>query len=158
MEFNKKVNASPEDFYNNGMAFMEAAHRCFGNKQGNTYKLIDGGKIYILPGPTVVNAAFACEMFFKALLRHYAISYNKVHDLYGLFKLLPENVQSSISRFCGDKEDTTVFERILLEQANDFKEIRYYIEKAGWTGMNPLRMITVAYNLSQITNVLLQNS
>lgn len=158
MEFNKRVNASPKDFYNNGMAFMEAAWRCFGNKQGNTYHLIDGGKIYTLPGPTVVNAAFACEMFFKALLKHYNIKYDKVHDLYRLYKLLPQNSQNSISAFCGDKEDISVFDRILAEQANDFEEIRYYVEKAGWTGMKPLLMITLAYNLSQITNILMQDN
>ena len=64
MEFNFKVTPNAEALFNNGEEFQKAAARCLGvNEDGATE-----GVFITLPAPAVVNAAFACEMYFKALI------------------------------------------------------------------------------------------
>lgn len=155
MEFNIQVHNTPMDFYRNGISFMEAAWRCYGKEDNGEYKIIDDGRICQLTAPTVVNAAFACEMFFKSLLKHNGIAFPKKHSLVDLFDMLPNDAKSKISRFCGDKDDETKLRSTLLIHANDFVDIRYYVENNDWGRMSPTYMVSLAYNLSEITRLLL---
>lgn len=156
MEFNTKVNNTPKDFYRNGISFMKAAWRCYGKEIEGQYRIIDGGEFCQLTAPAVVNAAFACEMFLKALLLHYGISYKKEHVLINLFDMLPDNTKDKINQFCGMKDDTQVFRNTLSRHSNDFTDIRYFVENEGWNGMDPSYMVALAYNMSQITGYILQ--
>lgn len=157
MEFNIKVNKNAWDFYKNGRSFLEAAWRCYGKEGENgDYIIIEDGQLYQLAAPTVVNAAFACEMFFKAMLVFNNIKYPKKHNLKVLYDELPKNCKKLIYQFCGDRNDENVILRFLSEHDNDFADIRYFIEHIGWQGMNPMLMITFAYNMSEITRYLLQ--
>lgn len=157
MEFNIRVNHTSEDYYNNGLSFMRAAWRCYGKEINGQYKVIDEGKICQLSAPAVVNAAFACEMFLKSLLVYYEIPYRKEHNLIKLYDMLPEASKNKISMFCGDERGVTVFRNTLSKHADDFVDIRYFVEAEGWMGMDPTYMITLAYNLSEITRYLLHN-
>ncbi len=56
---------------------------------------IKPNKIY-LSNAIVVNNAFACEMFLKALLTFKGIDYKKKHSLRDLFDILPENYRKYI--------------------------------------------------------------
>ena len=158
MEFNIKVNHAPRDYYKNGLSFMKAAWRCYGKEKDGEYKSIDGGGICQLTAPTVVNAAFACEMFLKALLVRFEIPYGKEHNLVKLYDKLSDELKEKISLFCGDKEDIAVFRNTLSKYADGFVDIRYYVENEGWVGMDPTYMISLAHNLSEITKYLLCNS
>lgn len=158
MEFNIQVHNSPIDFYRNGKAFMESSWRCYGKEENGEYKIVDDGRICQLTAPAVVNAAFACEMFLKALLKHYEIEYKREHNLIRLFDLLPEYARNKISYFCGASKDGSQFRKALSEHADDFVDIRYYVENNDWGRMSPTYMITLAYNMSEITKWLLANS
>lgn len=161
MEYHIYAHSTPKSFYENGCQFLEAAWRCFGGKEG---KIIQNGKIIILPVPTVVNASFACEMFFKALLLFENKSYEKGrdgHNLKKLFQLLDIDIQQKISNYCMPKDSKDPFDsfiKILDIHSTDFAKKRYYIENSGWTDMSPITMITIAQNLSIVTNNLLSNA
>jgi len=160
-EFNIKSENSSYDFYRNGIDFMKAALMCSGMKDDDVLHIIDENKICILPAPTVVSAAFACEMFFKALLIHNNISFskgNKGHNLLELYNALPENFQKIICKFCITYDDISHFQKILNDHSKDFVNIRYYIENNGWNGMSPIYMVSLCFNLSQIIKYLLDNS
>lgn len=63
MEFNFKVTPNAEALFNNGGEFQKAAARCLGVNEYGTIEIAEE-----LPAPAVVNAAFACEMYLKALI------------------------------------------------------------------------------------------
>ena len=130
MGFNIRTHNLPKDFYQNGLSFMESSWRCFGKEENGEYRIIDKGKLCQLTVPAVVNAAFACEMFLKALLMKYGISYSKEHSLVKLFDLLPSNVKKEINHFCGDLNDETKFRTDLCNHATLVLEklIKYVIE------------------------------
>ena len=46
--------------------------------------------------PSIVNSAFACEIFLKALLLYHDVIINKEHNLKSLFEMLPERVREYI--------------------------------------------------------------
>ena len=46
--------------------------------------------------PAIVNAAFACEVFLKTLLRLFDIPLEKEHKLKQLYKRLPQDIQERI--------------------------------------------------------------
>lgn len=158
MGVNIRAYNSPRDFYKNGVSFMESSLRCYGKEENGEYKIIDKGKVCQLTAPVVVNAAFACEMFLKALLMNAGILYNKKHNLVKLFDLLPEDIRREISRFCGNSEDETVFRMTLSKHANDFVDIRYFVENNDWGHMSPTYMVALAHNMSLITRCLLFDS
>lgn len=153
MEIHIKSSAKAQDYFNQGNQFLDAAWRCFGKKNDEEFIFIEQGKFQQLSAPCVVNAAFSCEMFLKALLCKFKIPYNlhkEGHNLYLLFKKLPSNTQETIARFCGNKNDITVFEKRLKTHQKDFIRIRYFIQRDGWSDMSPIAMITIAENLSRI--------
>lgn len=160
MEVHKKSAATPLDFYRQGKQFLKASWYCFGKKstEKDEYEIIINNEFQQLPVPCVVNAAFSCEMFLKALLKKFNISYDpkkEGHNLYLLYKKLSDSTQKAIAEFCGNSKDIDEFQNILKRHAQDFTNIRYCIEHKGWTDMSPLTMIMLAENLSTITHHIL---
>ena len=159
MEVHIKTNADAQALFMQGKQFLEAAWRCFGKKVDESFSIIDKGVFQQLPAPCVVNAAFSCEMFLKSLLCNLGIKYDRHsegHDLYLLYKRLPSDIQCTIAQFCGDRNDTTKFEKTLRYHSKDFVDIRYFIERNTWTQMSPTLIIAVAYNLSQAVEHLIK--
>lgn len=151
-----------KDYYEHGETFFEAAERCFGEKNGDTFTIIKGTNQGIemlqLSAPTVVNAAFACELFFKSLLMKLGIGFPKGrngHNLFELYKLLPNDIQNNIIKncFCGGVKSD--FENFLNNHAEDFVSIRYFVENEGFSNMSPMMMYAFAFNLMQITKVII---
>ena len=141
---------------------MLASERCLGEKNGDTFTIMkpsgNGSVMVQLSAPTVVNASFACELFFKALLLRYNITFPKGrngHNLFTLYTSLPDEIKDKIIKFCFNSVSKEIFEKFLDNHADDFVEIRYFIENKGYTNMSPLMMYTLAFNLSQITKALL---
>ncbi len=163
-EMNIHSNSDQLDYYRMGVSFFKAADRCYGEKNGNTYLIIkkteQGSEITQLAVPTVVNAAFACEMFFKALLFNTNIKFPKGrdgHNLLKLYKGLPLSIQDQISGYCFHGSTKDSFEVFLGNHANDFADIRYFIENKGFTNMSPAHMHGFALNLMQITNIIISS-
>lgn len=48
--------------------------------------------------PAIVNSAFACEVFLKALLLYYNIKLKREHKLKDLYELLPKNDKEQIKQ------------------------------------------------------------
>lgn len=155
-EFNIQVVPSPQLFLKNGNDFLEAAWRCAGRDENGVVQIFKDSRLVMIPSATVVNAAFSIEMFLKAILIKAGIAYPKKnrdgHDLFKLFKLLEgkQKEKAIINRFIGCSEDgTPLFDEFAKNHAQDFADIRYYIEKKGWARMDPLKLVTFAYNLGQ---------
>ena len=51
-------------------------------------------ELYVVPA--FVNSAFACEVFLKALLKYFDISYKNEHKLKALFEMLPMDLSCLI--------------------------------------------------------------
>ncbi len=146
-------SSSAKDYYQAGCQFKEAAVRCFSDGDGNIMK--DGHMIQ-LPAPTVVNGAFACEMFLKALLRWENVSFKHTHELSALFDSLSAQTQEGISRFCMPKVSVGYrdrFRTILEKYKRVFIDDRYYAENTGWQDLSPLALVNLAQNLGTITGV-----
>ena len=79
------------------------------------------------------NVAFSCELFFKYYLfciHADSKSFIKKHDLFELFKLLPEDLQQDIVKWHPEKGITReAFELNLKELGKAFTEFRYSYEK-----------------------------
>lgn len=78
------------------------------------------------------NAAFACELFFKYHLFCLRVDYKKYkkeHNLYNLFKLLPDYLQEDIIKCHPDNMTKELFELQLYELGKAFIEFRYSYEK-----------------------------
>ena len=159
MEFHIKTAPTPDNYHKNGCDFCETAWRCFGVREG---KLIVDGNMQWLPIPTVVNAAFSCEMNLKAILLLEGKTPPKGangHNLERLFLGIDEETQEMISRFCMPKDTIdhkNAFLHILQIHRDDFREVRYFIEKSEWQDMSPFTMLTIAENLSTITGALIE--
>ena len=159
MEYHVKTSPTPESYFKNGHDFCEAAWRSFGGREG---RIIKNGAVHCLPVPTVVNAAFACEMCLKSLLLLEGKSLPKKpgegHNLKKLFEILSEEKQTTVSTFCMPKNTQNAvnsFLSILDCHKSDFPDIRYFMEHDGWHEMSPLTMLTIAENLTTITRVLI---
>ena len=161
MEFHINTSPSPESYYNNGRQFCEAAWRSFGGRDG---KVAENGIILCLPVPTVVNAAFSCEMHFKALLLLERKAFPKGkegHNLKSLFSRLEVETQERIGAFCLPKSlpsPLEAFIAILESHKQDFADTRYYMEHSGWQEMSPITMLTISENLTTITGVLIKEN
>lgn len=133
------------DYFHQGIHFLDAAWRCYGEKDGNNYNIMKNGVLLQIPAPCIVNAAFSCEMFLKSILLKYKIPLSKTHGLYDLYSKLPSEVQGDIEEEFGDE-----FKQTLKKHNTDFVDIRYFIEQEGWQEMSPMIMISVAESLSKI--------
>lgn len=159
MEMNIFSNANEFDYYNQGKSFLEAAQRCIGEQNENgEFFILKNSRLLQLPAPAVVNAAFACEMFFKALLIHFDVSIPKSkhgHDLENLFLCIPEKERKVINDFfCGNGKKSTLSD-LLHNHASDFVRVRYFIENKGFYSMSPIFMYTFAFNLRATTYYML---
>lgn len=162
-EMNIYSNCKYMDYYRNGESFLEASERCFGEKNGETFIICssseNGTELKQLSVPTVVNAAFACEMFLKALISNAGLNIPKDrngHNLLQLYKVLPNDIQEKVSSFCFCNSSKTDFENFLNNHAKDFVNIRYFIENNGFSNISPMYMYSLAFNLNQITKYILQ--
>ena len=157
MEFNFKVTPNAEALFNNGEEFQKAAARCLGVNEYGTIEIAEE-----LPAPAVVNAAFACEMYLKALILKSGKKYptnRDGHNLKKLYDMLLEPIQKHIYQFCVNKEDCAeiIFTSFLERHSRDFMDARYYVTKEGWQGMSPIAVYSYAFNLGNITKYLLSN-
>lgn len=162
MEFHIDNSPTADSFYRNGLDFLTAAERCLGMREDGHVDFAVNGKLIVLVAPSVVNASFACEMFFKALILKNGMACPKGrdgHNLLSLFGLLPEPAREFIAQFCcGNKEDAEGKMRGFLDRhAEDFVGARYYIERFGWQEMSPLMVYTYAHNIGEATKYLLTN-
>lgn len=82
--------------------------------------------------PAIVNSAFACEVYLKALLRFYAIPVKKEHGLKEFFELLPEKTKQWIKQtvliISGGKWTDSFGLDMLDSISNAFVEWRYVYE------------------------------
>ena len=162
MEFNFKVTPNAEALFNNGREFQKAAARCLGVNEDGAIEIAKDGLFISLPAPAVVNAAFACEMYLKALILKSGKRYptnRDGHNLKKLYDLLSKPIQRELYYFCVSKEDgaETIFINFLGSHSQDFVDTRYYVTKEGWQGMSPIAVYTYAFNLGNITKYLLSN-
>ena len=151
-EMNIYSSATAKDYYLAGCQFKEAAMRSFSDENG---MIINNGQMMQLPAPTVVNGAFACELFLKALVVWENKPVRKEHDLGILFDMLSPETQEGISRFCMPKgmvDYQDKFKALLMKYKNVFVDDRYYAERVGWQNMSPMAIITIAQNLATITS------
>ena len=92
----------------------------------------DTANIGFYTSPAVINSAFACEVFMKAMLLYYGEPTHKMHKLKNLYEALPDEVRewvkSVTSMNCRDLwVDSFGFE-ILDQVSNAFVEWRYIYE------------------------------
>ncbi len=155
MDYKIRVHHRPKDYYENGKSFLNAAFRCCGQKENGEFVIINHGKMVLLPAPTVVNAAFACEMFLKAMLVNDGIIKFKNHSLLKLYDLLSEDTHKKICSYFDDESGEPFLRKQIAKHPDDFVDIRYYVENEEWGQMDPTAVVTLAYNLSEITKFVL---
>lgn len=158
MEMHIKTECSAQDFYNQGNNFEEAAQRCFGKYEQGRFSIIKDGAFLQLPAPTVVNSAFACEMFLKSILTHFCVPFGKEHNLLKLYLKIPPEAQSVIHQICFHGREEREFQEMLRRHSMDFVEIRYFFEKTGWTSTSPICMLTLACNLNTAAEFILSHA
>ncbi len=85
--------------------------------------------------PATVNSAFACEVFLKALLLFYDVSFKKEHKIDKLFDLLPDEIKNLVKQTVMINYGgmwTDPFGCKLLKNISDaFVEWRYSYEIVG---------------------------
>ena len=94
------MNSTIDDFemFRTGCEFADCADFCLKATSAPHPEFL------FYASPAVVNAAFACEVFLKLLLRWNGITEKKIHKLKDLFEKLPVNTQlilknSVVSRY-----------------------------------------------------------
>ncbi len=75
--------------------------------------------------PLSVNAAFACELFLKALLTLEGIEYKKLHLLSELFSNLPESTKITIKKEFANSGSKESVDGLIMTYSNAFVEWRY---------------------------------
>lgn len=145
-------------FYDQGLRFLRCAERCMGDVDEDGSIQIVGGKYMLLSTPTMVNAAFSCEMFLKSILILHDIEYMKQlnrgegHSLKPLYDLLPKQEYREFLQV-GTVEE---FEAELAAHSTDFENWRYYMEKPGEYRMAPKFTYILMNNLKTLTHRLIQ--
>ena len=118
--------------FKHACAFADCAVFCFKDKNN----LIVRTQWYSTPG--IVNSAFACEVFIKALLVYHGMTLDQIkpigHRLENLWNAYAikdsqtsSQVQESIRNYY-QSEDNTLFDRKLKEASNAFVDWRYMYE------------------------------
>lgn len=147
-------------FYNQGLRFLRCAERCMGDINDDGTIQIVGGKYIPLSTPTMVNAAFSCEMFLKSILNLHEIDYMKHlksgegHKLKSLFDLLPKQAYKDFLQI-GTAEE---FDAKLTEHSGDFENWRYYMETPGEYRMSPDFTSILMNNLKTLTRAIIQTA
>lgn len=82
--------------------------------------------------PTIVNGAFSCELILKAILAKNKIEYEKDHNLFSLFRLLPDSFRTELYEYFIKKapeyREWDKFEDELILISNAFSDWRYAFE------------------------------
>lgn len=119
-DYNKK---KPEEYdYKDiailGKVFLDAAKKC------NEPKIEDIGWSHHLIVPIITNMVFACELFFKAILK-YENKLIRTHELVDLFYKLSDESKRKIVDSVNEEE----FLCKLINVSNLFQEWRYLYER-----------------------------
>ena len=84
--------------------------------------------------PSLVNLAFSCELFLKAILNINNVEYGRTHSLYDLYYKLPDVVKAQLnSTFKGKCAYPVSFEETMKVHSNTFPEFRYIFEDKNKT-------------------------
>ena len=142
-----------QHFYDQGLRFMRCAERCMGTENNDGSLQIIGGRYSTLSTPVMVNAAFSCEVFLKAILNLFSIDYKKGHGLKYLYDLLPDIVYKEYLEISPFSEKT--FEEELEEHSEDFVAWRYYMETPGGYQMSPMFTFLLMKNLKSLSKALI---
>lgn len=151
MEYVVFTTNSAYDFYKQGVSFLEAACRCFDGEN----RLIADEPI-LMHSPIAVNAAFACEMFLKALGRHENKQLHG-HSLPELYRALSSENQKKLYVFtCTDEPQTDEqckenVEKLLTKYSTYFIDGRYIVEKSARHSIYISGILSLAYNLCSVT-------
>lgn len=114
-----------EGCYRQAEAFYQVSYRCKDMLFGENMDAV------------FTNIAFACELYLKSLLFGQGIDCRKEHDLYKLYKSLPDEIQEQLKDLhpCGNTPKSG-FELQLKELGKAFMIFRYIYERKGmaWNG------------------------
>jgi hypothetical protein len=142
-------------FYDQGIRFMHCAERSMGEKNDDGSISIIGGKYETLSSPTMVNTAFACELFLKSILILNNIDYRKIHGLKPLYDLLPNQGYKNFLKI--EPSIGKTFEEEMEKHSLDFINWRYYMESPGNCRMSPTFTFILMNNLKILTKGLIDN-
>lgn len=148
-------NLKAKLFYNQGLRFLRCAERCLGEVNDDGSITIISNKTHILSTPVMVNSAFACELFLKAILILHDIDYKREHNLKPLFDLLPKNEYKEFLTI----GDTDHFESELEKHSKDFVSWRYYMENVEYGEtyhMEPIFTEIFMENLKELCKCLIE--
>ena len=162
MEFNFEMTPNESALLSCGKDFLNAAARCLGVNEHGVIEIINDGKFITLAAPATINAAFAFEMFLKALVMKSGKKYptdRNGHNLRVLYNMLPEAIQKRLCQLCVDKSDEAKSKFLLFldNHSKDFVDVRYYATREGWQGMSPIIVYTYAFNMCNVTQYLLSS-
>lgn len=94
------------------------------------------------------NIAFSCELYFKSLLFDQQIDCRKEHDLYKLYKSLPDKLQEEIKEIhpCRNTPKAN-FELELKEVGKAFTVFRYMYERKmmAWNGLFLVELLDILH-------------
>ncbi|WP_153003655.1 hypothetical protein [Aureimonas ureilytica] len=95
--------------------------------------------------PSIVNIAFAIELYFKCMLKESSLKAHG-HELKKLFRDLPEPIKSKVAAEYKIRtgHDRNSFNSDLNNYSNMFVEWRYLYEKNGEKGISPYRISQIA--------------
>lgn len=129
MDFECSILLQADDFY-------EAYQRCL---EGKNPREKGSTTVYsIVAVPAIVNAAFACELYFKFLIGEERQS----HNLLGFYSALPKEIQSEIDncykQYARDESDTARKAIDYVKKA--FVEWRYLYKEDNVCQSNPTRL------------------
>lgn len=117
------------EMFRTGCEFADCADFCLKEALAPTAKFLP------YASPAVVNAAFACEIFLKLLLRRNGIAGKKIHKLKGLFEKLPDNTQTilknSVILRCGKWKD--IWNHDCLDNVSDAFVAWRYCYELDWS-------------------------
>lgn len=151
MEYIVFTSNSAYDFYKQGVSFLEAAYRCLSSDNC----LVTDVPI-MMHSPIAVNAAFACEMFLKALGRN-ENKQLRGHKLVELYNALSDDTKKKLYLLAYTHEPQTEneykenVEQILTKYSSYFEDNRYTAEKVAKHNVNITGILSLAYNLCSVT-------
>ena len=106
--------------------------KSFYNAYINLEAISQGPDYMMFIVPVLVNGAFSIELTLKAILTKNDISYEKEHNLWMLFILLPEELQHEIKENLQEKapeySDSKKWEEEFILTSNVFADWRYCFE------------------------------
>lgn len=112
------------EMYQIANIFRICALRSLGiSESDNKIKIISNNKILILKAPAIVNFAFACELYLKAILLRQGAGIPETHELDFLYNQLSQQKRARVRKVCGKKKEE--FEQLITEYSKLFVQYRY---------------------------------